>query len=41
MDSLLSFPVGLVHSLQHAGFDPGARPLDVESQFQLAVVRWQ
>src|SRR5262245_24225712 len=30
MDSLLSFPVGLFHSLQHAGFDPGARPLDVE-----------
>jgi len=25
MDSLLSFPVGLFHSLQHAGFDPGAR----------------
>jgi hypothetical protein len=25
MDSLFSFPVGLLHPLQHAGFDPGAR----------------
>jgi len=31
MDSLLSFPVGLFHSLQHAGFDPGAPPLDVKT----------
>jgi hypothetical protein len=29
MDSLLSFPVGLFHPLQHAGFDPGAPKLDV------------
>ena len=29
MDSLFSFPVGLFHPLQHAGFDPGAPKLDV------------
>ena len=29
MDSLCSFPVGLFHPLQHAGFDPGAPKLDV------------
>jgi hypothetical protein len=29
MDSLFSFPVGLLHPLQHAGFDPGAPKLDV------------
>jgi len=29
MDSLFSFPVGLFHPLQHAGFDPGATKLDV------------
>jgi len=31
MDSLLSFPVGLFHSLQHAGFDPGAPKMDVKN----------
>src|SRR5215471_16527329 len=30
MDSLFSFPVGLLHPLQHAGFDPGAPKLGVK-----------
>jgi hypothetical protein len=30
MESLLSFPVGLSHPLQHAGFDPGAPKMDVK-----------
>ena len=29
MESLLSFPVGLLHPLHHAGFDPGAPKMDV------------
>ena len=42
MDSLFSFPVGLFHPLQHAGFDPGAPKLDVTGRDQrnrLALLR--
>ena len=39
MDSLLSFPVGLFHPLQHAGFDPGAPKLDVAGSIPVSSFR--
>src|SRR5438067_2485119 len=41
MDSLFSFPVGLFHPLQHAGFDPGAPKLDVAGSIPVSRFSFQ